>query len=280
MKAAKFDYIRATSVAHALSALRDHDGRAKLMAGGQSLGPMLNLRLARPAAVVDISGIDALRAVTREGDSVRVGAAVTHAEIEDGIHAPLRESPLRRVAAGIAYRAVRNRGTLGGSLAHADPAADWVVAMAALGARIEIAGGAGVRQVDADVWMQGAYTTEIGEDELIQAVHVPAGSEHARWGYYKFCRKTGEFAEASCAAWFDPRSGTARIALGALDGAPRLLMALAGRVARDAGAALDADAIAAEVARAMPDKDEAHRQLHVAAVQRCLAQAVGRGQAQ
>ncbi|CAM3755700.1 Carbon monoxide dehydrogenase [Bordetella sputigena] len=277
MKAAKFDYIRATSVAQALDALGEHAGMAKLMAGGQSLGPMLNLRLARPAAVVDISGLQDLRGVSREGDSVRIGAAVTHAEIEDGLHPALRDSPMRAVAAGIAYRAVRNRGTLGGSLAHADPAADWVVAMAALGARIELAGPGGVRHIEADRLMQGAYTTAVGEDELIQAIHVPAGGARARWGYYKFCRKTGEFAEASCAAWFDPATGQARIALGALDGPPRLLQGLATRVAQAGGAALDPVEIAREVADAMPGKDEAHRQLHAAAVGRCLAQATGKG---
>lgn len=277
MKAAKFDYIRPVSVEQALGALREHAGQAKLMAGGQSLGPMLNLRLARPAVVIDISGLRALRGVTRDGDTVRIGAAVTHAEIEDGVHAALRDSPMREVAAGIAYRAVRNRGTLGGSLAHADPAADWVVAMAALGARVELAGPAGLRHVGADALMQGAYTTAVQDDELIQAVHVPVAGPRARWGYYKFCRKTGEFAEASCAAWFDPGSGQARIALGALDGPPRLLPDLAARVAEGGAAALDAAAIAREVADAMPDKDEPHRQLHAAAVARCLAQATGKG---
>jgi carbon-monoxide dehydrogenase medium subunit len=278
MKAAKFDYIRATSVGQALDALHAHAGQAKLMAGGQSLGPMLNLRLARPAMVIDISSIDALRTVEGDGNTVRVGAAVTHAEIEDGVHAMLRGSPLQQVAGGIAYRAVRNRGTVGGSLAHADPAADWVVAMTALGARIEVAGPQGVRFVEAAALMQGAYTTVVADDEMIQAAHVPAAGAQSRWGYYKFCRKTGEFADASCAAWFDPVSGQARIALGALDGPPRLLPGLAARVAERGGAAADAATIAMEVAAAVPDKDEAHRQLHTAAVMRCLAQVTGEGQ--
>jgi carbon-monoxide dehydrogenase medium subunit len=280
MKAAKFDYIRATSVQQAIDALRAHAGQAKLMAGGQSLGPMLNLRLARPAVVIDISGIEALRAVERDGDTIRVGAAVTHAQIEDGVHDVLRGSPLQQVAAGIAYRAVRNRGTVGGSLAHADPAADWVVVMAALGARVELAGVDRVRVVDADALMQGAYTTAVQDDELIQGVRVPAAGAQSRWGYYKFCRKTGEFAEASCAAWFDPASGQARIALGALDGPPRLLPALAARVAQNGTAAADAAAIAQEVAAVMPDRDEPHRQLHAAAIARCLAQVTGEGQRQ
>ena len=143
MKAAAFEYTRPGSLQEALRALRAYEGRAKLMAGGQSLGPMLNLRLARPPVVIDISGLAELRTVTRQDGGLRVGAAVTHAEIEDGVHELLRGTPLQQVAPGIAYRAIRNRGTLGGSLAHADPAADWVLTMVGLGATLEIAGGRG-----------------------------------------------------------------------------------------------------------------------------------------
>lgn len=173
MKAAAFEYTRPGSLQEALRALRAHEGRAKLMAGGQSLGPMLNLRLARPPVVIDISGLAELRTVTRQDGGLRVGAAVTHAEIEDGVHELLRGTPLQQVAPGIAYRAIRNRGTLGGSLAHADPAADWVLTMVGLGATLEIAGPDGVRMLPAQDYMQGAYTTGLREDELIAAVHVP-----------------------------------------------------------------------------------------------------------
>lgn len=274
MKAARFDYVRAGSVAQAVDLLRSHEGRAKLMAGGQSLGPMLNLRLARPAVVVDIAGLAELRTVTEHEAGLRVGAGVTHAEIEDGVHPLLRGSALQQVAGGIAYRAIRNRGTVGGSLAHADPAADWVLTMVALGAQIEIAGAAGSRQVAADVFMQGAYTTAVGEDELITAVHVPRHTAHTRWGYYKFCRKTGEFAEASCAAWFDPEAKVARVAVGALDGAPALLPALAAQVAQSGAAPADGRRVLDELAGAMPDKDPLHRKLHATAVARSLAQAL------
>lgn len=275
MKAAAFEYARPGTVQEALGALRGHDGRAKLMAGGQSLGPMLNLRLARPPVVIDISGLDELRTVIRQGGMLRVGAAVTHAEIEDGVHELLRGTPLQQVAPGIAYRAIRNRGTLGGSLAHADPAADWVLTVVGLGATLEITGPDGVRMLPAEGYMQGAYTTGLRDDELIAAVHVPVASPQARWGYYKFCRKTGEFAEASCAAWFDPATGAARIAVGALDGAPQLLPRLAARVAQQGLAGLDETLLADELAGVMPDKDEHHRKLHGTAVARCLAQALG-----
>jgi len=274
VKAARFDYVRAASVAQALGLLREHEGRAKLMAGGQSLGPMLNLRLARPAVVVDIAGMDELRGVAEQDGRLRVGAGVTHAEIEDGVFPPLRGSVLQQVAGGIAYRAIRNRGTLGGSLAHADPAADWVLTMVALGADIEIAGPAGTRLVAAGDFMQGAYTTAVGEDELIVAVHVPRREAQARWGYYKFCRKTGEFAEAACAAWFDPAGKVARVAVGALDGPPALLPGLAAEVARTGAAPAANGRILDELAAVMPDKDPLHRKLHATAVARCLGQAL------
>jgi carbon-monoxide dehydrogenase medium subunit len=182
---------------------------------------------------------------------------------------------MQQVAPGIAYRAIRNRGTLGGSLAHADPAADWVLTVVGLGATLEIAGPDGVRMLPAEDYMQGAYTTGLREDELIAAVHIPEAGPQARWGYYKFCRKTGEFAEASCAAWFDPSSKTARIAVGALDGAPRLLPQLAARIAQQGLAGLDEALLASELAGVMQDKDEHHRKLHGTAVTRCLAQALG-----
>ena len=272
MKAAPFEYVRATSVPHAIELLQQHAGRAKLMSGGQSLGPMLNLRLARPAVVVDISTVPELRQVTQQKGMLRVGAAVTHAEIEDGVHEALRGSVLQQVAGGIAYRAVRTRGTLGGSLAHADPAADWVLAAVALGAQVEIAGPGGIRRVAADAFMQGAYTTVLDDAEMISAVHIPPADTQARWGYYKFCRKTGEFAHASCAAWFDARARVARIAVGALDGAPQLLPALAARVAQQGLAALPQQDILQEMAALMPDKDGAQHTLHGTAVRRCLAQ--------
>ena len=209
--------------------------------------------------------------VTADGDQLRIGAAVTHAEIEDGVHPLLRDGLLQSVAGGIAYRAIRNRGTLGGSLAHADPAADWVLTMAALGALIEIASTTGTRRVPMERFMQGAYTTDLADGELLAAVLVPRLGPAARWGYFKFCRKTGEFAEASCAAVFDPSRKLARIVLGALDGAPQALPALAAQVARDA-AMPSRDTLRSAVAAALPAKDAVDRKLMVAAVERCLHQ--------
>ena len=194
---------------------------------------MLNLRLAGPSMVVDISKVPELRGVTTEGGGLQVGACVTHSELEDGIFPALRGHPLQRAAGVIAYRAVRNRGTIGGSLAHADPAADWTVVLTALGAELELVSPRGRRRLALAEFMQGAYTTALAADEIVATVRLPAYAPDSRWGYYKICRKTGEFAEASCAALLAPSTRTARIAVGALDGAPKLLSSLAADVARD-----------------------------------------------
>ena len=182
MKAAAFEYTRPGSLQEALRALRAHEGRAKLMAGGQSLGPMLNLRLARPPVVIDISGLAELRTVTRQDGGLRVGAAVTHAEIEDGVHELLRGTPLQQVAPGIAYRAIRNRGTLGGSLAHADPAADWVLTMVGLGATLEIAGGRGPHAAGAGLHA-GRLHHRAARGRADRRRACARGGPAARWGY-------------------------------------------------------------------------------------------------
>ena len=137
MKPAAFDYVRPSSVAEALRELAGTEG-AKVLAGGQTLGPMLNMRLAQPALLVDITRIKELAAVAEDKDTVSIGATVTHAAIEDGRVPDPTGGFLARVARGIAYRAVRNRGTIGGSLAHADPAADWPAIMIALGASLNV----------------------------------------------------------------------------------------------------------------------------------------------
>ena len=272
MKAVAFTYQAPGSLADALARLGAGTDVAKTMGGGQSLGPMLNLRLTRPDAVVDVSRLTELREVAVTPDYVRIGACVTHAQIEDGVFEPLRGTMLQAVAGGIAYRAIRNRGTLGGSLAHADPAADWVVTMTALGAQIEIASAAGSRVVPMDAFMIGAYTTVLEEGELIAAVRVPPASADTRWGYQKLCRKTGEFAEASCAAYFDASRRFARIVLGALDGPPVVLRELTRAVAAQGADALTVQAVDEAIARATPDKDAIDRKLCRTVVTRCVMQ--------
>lgn len=276
MKAAQFEYVKPATLVQALQTLAGSGAQAKLMAGSQSLGPMLNLRLARPAQVLDVSRLNELRSVDLVQGRVRVGASVTHAEIEDGRFELLRGHPVQEMAARIAYRSVRNRGTVGGSLAHADPAADWVLAARALNAQVEVcAFEQAPRLVNMQDFMLAAYTTILGEGEAITALHLPLLSAQARWGYYKFCRKTGEFAEASCAAYFEPASATEYIVVGALDGAPVALETLASAVARSGVAAASEAAIEAALRENIGQLDTLGRRMAGAAVTRCLKQAFG-----
>jgi carbon-monoxide dehydrogenase medium subunit len=264
MKAARFDYIRAGHVAEALAALANTAG-AKLLAGGQSLGPMLNLRLVRPALLVDVSRLEALQQLEDMGRAWRIGAGVTHARLED-LRLPGGEM-LCEVAAAIAYRSVRNRGTIGGSLAHADPAADWPVALAALGASVNIRGPT-PRSMLVERFIQGAFTTTLAANEIIETIDVPKLSRAGRYGFYKFCRKTGEFAEASAAAVFDPESGVARIFVGSLRGVARPLTSLAQEVAKHGQSATEA--VTEALTQAIGDLDAVERAMAAAAVTRAL----------
>jgi carbon-monoxide dehydrogenase medium subunit len=268
MKAAAFEYLKPADVTGAVKALAGSGGEAKPMGGGQSLGPMLNLRLARPKLVVDVSRLEAMRAIEDKGSAWRIGGAVTHSAIEDARLTGC--TVLSDVARGIAYRTIRNRGTIGGSLAHADPAADWPLALPALAATIFIAGPAGERSVPADKFMQGAFATVLAEDEIIVAVEVPKLSASARWGYWKFCRKTGEFPEASAAMLLDPERKLARLWVGALNGAPQPLEALAADLAQRGSLAASETAVSAALELCAPEPDPVQRRLHVTAVRRAV----------
>jgi carbon-monoxide dehydrogenase medium subunit len=237
MKPAPFAYTRAATLEEALAAAA---GAARPVAGTQSLGPMLNLRLARPGAVVDIRRLPELRGTSEDATGATWGAAITHAEVEDGIAPdPTCDGFLRAVARTVAYRAVRNRGTLGGRLCHADPAADWPGALALVGAEAEIAGPAGRRRrLPVAAFMRGSFETALAEGEILAAIRIPrppAGTRHAR---HKVVRKTGEFAQAIAGLRTGPDG--LRAMLGAVDGPPLLFEGPAAvTAARDAIAMLD-----------------------------------------
>lgn len=271
MKAAAFDYVRPRDLDEAVKLLAEASGVTKLLAGGQSLGPMLNLRLARPKLLVDVSRLDELRRIQDAGDAWRIGAVVTHAELEDA-NGKLRGANLiPLVAAGIAYRSVRNRGTIGGSLAHADPAGDWPLALAAMNAGLVLRGPRGERVLPADRLIRAAFTTELGEDEIIKTIVVPKLSNAARFGYFKFCRKTGEFPEASAAAVLDPERRLARVFLGALQGAPMPLSSLARTLAEQGRSACTREAMF-EAASAASELDALDRRMHASVLLRTLQQ--------
>jgi carbon-monoxide dehydrogenase medium subunit len=274
MKPAPFDYVRPKDVPEALALLSREQGMVKLLAGGQSLGPMLNLRLARPRLLIDITRLEALREIRDTGPAWRIGAGVTHAHIEDmGGKLPGAEM-LCRVAAGIAYRSIRNRGSIGGSLVHADPAADWPIVLMALGATVNIRSVQGARNIPADRFVRGTFTTELADNEIVESIDVPKLSQSGRFGYFKFCRKTGEFAEANAAVLFDPERGIARMFVGAIGSYPRPLTQLAYEIAKHGSAAASKPAIGAAVAAAEPGLDHVAHRMGSAAVTRALDQAL------
>jgi aerobic carbon-monoxide dehydrogenase medium subunit len=189
-----------------------------------------------------------------------LGACVTHAQIEDGRVPDPTGGLMASVAANIAYRAVRNRGTIGGSLAHADPAADWPTALALLNAVAVIAGPTGQREVAVASFVTGLFTTVLAADELLVAVVIPKRSPRARYGYWKFCRKAGEFAQAIGAALHDAETNEWRAVIGAVEGPPYLVKN--NQPAEDAVAAAEVGA------------DAYSRRLHAVALKRAVAQIV------
>lgn len=262
MKPAPFTYRAATSVDEALALLAEHGDEAKLLSGGQSLVPLLNMRLAQPSVVVDIGRVAELAAVSEHDDGsgggmVRYGAATVHAHFEDGLVPDPTDGLLRAVAGGIGYRAIRNRGTLGGSLAHADSSAEWPVVMAALAADVRVRSArGGERVVPAAGFVQGFFTSALDDDEAIVAVDVPRLPAGARWGFAKTARKPGEFAESLAVAVLsvdeDDHVRRAEVWLGAATSVPLPLPAvdevLRGRPWDDAARADVVAAVGASVA--------------------------------
>jgi carbon-monoxide dehydrogenase medium subunit len=278
VKAAQFDYVRPSSLELAIEHLASGGGSAKILAGGQSLGPMLNLRLAVPELLVDVTRIPELRRVEDEGDAVVLGACVTHAAIEDEQTANGTRGVMSRVARGIAYRAVRNRGTLGGSLAHADPSSDWISSLAALDATAMIFGAQGRRAVPIAELMVGAFETSLAPGEILEAVRIPKVSARARWGFHKVCRKAGELAEAIAAVLWDPERDIERAVIGATGSVPIVIKDAArfheGRREKILDGTLsDSPEWRRLEARAGLGADSYERQIHLVALRRALVQA-------
>jgi len=272
VKPVRFDYRRPADVASAIALAQSDNLIVKFIAGGQSLGPMLNLRLAQPDLLIDLTGIAELKQVAETADALTIGACVTHADIEDGRVPDVARGALRSLASGIAYRAVRNRGTIGGSVSHADPAADWVAGLAALGASVVVRGPHERRSSAIEDFVVGVFENTLDAGELVEAIQVPRLSDGARWGFYKICRKTGDFAHAIGAVLQDPARGAFRAVIGATGSRPVIWA--------DAGAMLDAkrcggfdEQVARDALKARGVLDPSKRQIHVAALRRAFAQA-------
>ena len=269
MKAAPFDYVAPKALAEASAALASEGATA--IAGGQSLLPMLNLRVALPALLVDIGGLQELKELAATPDNVRIGALTTHAAIEDGKLPEAFGGLMQRVASTISYRTVRNHGTIGGSVALADPAADWPGCLMALGAQVRIAGLQGMRSQPVSDFVLGQYSTSLAPDEIILGFDVPRSDTVLRWGFFKVVRKSGAFANSIAFAVARDRGGSVSVVLAAAADRPHFLPTVAARI--EAGETSEealCGAIAKDVAAHVPQHDPYLTRLHTSTVLRAV----------
>ena len=200
MKASAFAYARPTSMANALELLAVYGDRAKVLSGGQSLMPAMNLRLISPEFIVDIGELAELRGIVVNGDVLTIGTLTRHADVlkspDIAVHAPL----LRDATSHVAHPAIRNRGTLGGSLAHADPASELPACMVALGATIVVCGPGGERRIPAREFFTGIYETVLSPQELLVTVEVPVAGKNSAHFFHEFARRRGDYAIVGLAA--------------------------------------------------------------------------------
>jgi CO/xanthine dehydrogenase FAD-binding subunit len=255
VKPAGFAYHRPATVADAVAALHGYGGSARVLAGGQSLVPMLNMRLWRPAALVDINDIDDLDDVRIHADDVEIGALVRYSTVERSASLGQRLPLLTRAVRSIGDRQVRNRGTVCGSLVHADPTAEMPLVCLALDAVVVAVSTRGVRQVPVAELYEGSYATVLDPDELVVAVRIPAHPTH--WVFHEVNRKHNDFAVLAVVVTgeHDPRTGTwsgLRVALGGVADTP--LLAQRAMAALE-GTALADDDLDAAVAAARDEID-------------------------
>jgi carbon-monoxide dehydrogenase medium subunit len=196
---AQFDYIAAESAEHAIGLLAERGDDAKVLAGGHSLLPMMKLRLATPELLVDIGGLDELAGIRSDGADLVVGATTRHADLAASGLARAEAPLLAYAASQVGDPQIRHRGTIGGSLSHADPAADLPMALVALGGSVVLQGPAGTRAVAADDFFQGYFETALAPDELVTEVRVPR-KPGLPWGYQKFVRRANDWAIVGVAA--------------------------------------------------------------------------------
>ena len=216
MKPAAFEYVVANSIEQAVATLAQAGGDAKILAGGQSLVPMLNFRLLRPAILVDINRIPDLAFIQDAGDAIKIGALTRHHQLETSPVIAKHFPILSHAMTHVAHLAIRNRGTIGGSLSHADPAAELPMMALLLGAKLHIISGRGKRTVDAREFFLDALTVDLTEDELLTEIHLPKLPPHTGWGFEEVPRRAGDFALAAVAATITMSAGVmkeARIAL-------------------------------------------------------------------
>jgi carbon-monoxide dehydrogenase medium subunit len=285
MKPAAFEYVVANSIEQAVAALAQAGGDAKILAGGQSLVPMLNFRLLRPAILVDINRIPGLAFIEDAGDAVKIGALTRHHQIETSPVIAKHFPVLSYAMTHVAHLAIRNRGTIGGSLSHADPAAELPMMALLLDAELHIVSDKGMRTRKAREFFRDALIVDLAEDELLTEIHVPKLPPQTGWGFDEVARRAGDFALAAVAATVSVSGGAmkeARIALTGVGQTPvRASEAEALLVGQKLEAKLMARVIEAVRAAIKPETDlhassDYRRQLAGTLVGRALAAALQR----
>jgi carbon-monoxide dehydrogenase medium subunit len=284
MKASAFAYTRATSVGNALELLVAHGDGAKVLSGGQSLMPAMNLRLLSPEILVDIGDLSELKGIERNDDVLRIGALTRHVDllksVEIATHVPL----LAEAVAHVAHPAIRNKGTLGGSLAHADPASELPACMLALGATIIVRGPAGERRVAANNFFTGIYETALSAQELLVAVEVPVPQKDSAHFFHEFARRHGDYAIVGVAAQATVQGGLfrdLRIAFFAVGDRPLLAGAAARLIKVTVTPEILADASTALGEELDPQEDQQaspamRRHLAKVLLARCVSALLGR----
>ena len=282
MFATEFEYRKASSVSEAIQLL-SNNSNAQILAGGHSLIPLMKLRLARPGTVIDIGGIEELKGISVENSTLRIGALTTHAEVASSSQVQSAAGILWETAQGIGDPQVRNRGTIGGNVVHADPASDMPTVLKAMNATFAIQGQGGTRTVSADDFFTGAFSTALGENEILTSVSMPVLAENQRAEYAKMAHPATSFAVvgAACVITMDHHTCTAaRVAVGGLTPAPvrapsveqaltgqelteENIAAAAGLVVNDVGSDIIGDIFAsAEYRRAMTAIELKHAIFH------------------
>ena len=217
------NYHKPSTVDEAIALMQKHEDECKILAGGQSLIPVMRLRLADPENLIDISGIEELKSISSDENSITIGAAVTHGTIAKNADVATH-IPMVSLAAGmIGDIQVRNFGTIGGSIAHADPAADWPAVLLAADATLHIAGPGGKRTVGVDEFFFGLFSTALEEEEILTAVSIPKTAANRNSTYQKFVQPASRFAIVGCAAAVAKGSGSvdaARVAFSGVSSAP------------------------------------------------------------
>lgn len=288
MQPRAFEYVRASSISQAVGLLEKDGDRAKVLAGGQSLIPLLKLRLAAPEVLVDIGRIPGLDSIREDGGALRIGALVRHRDLEASRLIQERVPLLADVPKVLGDPQVRNLGTIGGSLAHADPAGDWGTALLAFDAALVAAGPSGERVIPVDDFFQDTFSTALGPSEILTEIRIPVPAARSSGAYKKLKRKTGDFAIVSVAAQVSLDAsgaiGSARLALGAVGSTPvRAKGAEASLLGKRPGddAFAEAGRLAAQESRPSPDLhgSEAYKRAMVEVLtRRALATAVERAE--